>query len=483
MTVRVRFAPSPTGYLHIGGVRTALYAWLYARQHGGTFVLRIEDTDVERNTEEAVDVILDSMRWLGLDWDEGPGVGGPHEPYFQSQRTAIYLAHAEKLIEKGAAYRCYATQPEIQALREAYEKEHGHGGFRFRSPWRDRTDGDPTQPHVIRFKAPAEGETGWDDLVYGAISYPNDQQQDFVLIRQNGLPLYNFGAFVDDLTMGITHVTRGDDHLVNTPPQILLYRAWGVEPPRFAHLPMVLDPQGKKLSKRRADQGVLVAVLDYRDAGYLPDGVLNYLARLGWSHGDDEIFTRQELKAKFDWSGCGKTGSRYDVKKLAHVQGTHLRLQDDATLATLVVPFLEARGLTVEAADPRLTAAIAPVKLRATTLTDLADGLDYFFRADAEIVFDEKAKKKLLVPAAAPHLEKLASLIETNAFETEAMEAATTAWLEAEGLAIKNVAQPARVALTGRSASPGLYETIVLLGKERALARLRRGAELARSGG
>ncbi|MEZ4250279.1 MAG: glutamate--tRNA ligase [Polyangiales bacterium] len=483
MTVRVRFAPSPTGYLHIGGVRTALYAWLYARQHGGTFVLRIEDTDVERNTEEAVDVILDSMRWLGLDWDEGPGVGGPHEPYFQSQRTSIYLEHAEKLIEKGAAYRCYATQAETQALREAYEKEHGHGGFRFRSPWRDRTDGDPSQPHVIRFKAPSEGETGWDDLVYGAIAYPNDQQQDFVLIRQNGLPLYNFGAFVDDLTMGITHVTRGDDHLVNTPPQILLYRAWGVEPPRFAHLPMVLDPKGKKLSKRRADQGVLVAVLDYRDAGYLPDGVLNYLARLGWSHGDDEIFTRDELKAKFDWSGCGKTGSRYDVKKLAHVQGTHLRGADDATLAKLVVPHLEARGLKVEASDPRLPAAIGPVKLRATTLADLADGLDYFFRPDAEIVFDEKAKKKMLVPDAAPHLEKLASLIESTPFEAEAMEAATTAWLEAEGLAIKNVAQPARVALTGRGASPGLYETIVLLGKDHALARLRRGAELARSGG
>lgn len=483
MTVRVRFAPSPTGYLHIGGVRTALYAWLYARQRGGTFVLRIEDTDVERNTEEAVDVILDSMRWLGLDWDEGPDIGGPHEPYFQSQRTAIYLEHAEKLIEKGAAYRCYATQPEIQSLREAYEKEHGHGGFRFRSPWRDRTDGDRSRPHVIRFKAPTEGETGWDDLVYGKISYPNDQQQDFVLIRQNGLPLYNFGAFVDDLTMGITHVTRGDDHLVNTPPQILLYRAWGVEPPRFAHLPMVLDPKGKKLSKRRADQGVLVAVSDYRDAGYLPDGVLNYLARLGWSHGDDEIFTRQDLKAKFDWAGCGKTGSRYDVKKLAHVQGTHLRMQDDATLAKLVVPFLQARGLEVDASDPCLPAAIAPVKLRATTLADLADGLDYFFRPDDEIVFDEKAKKKLLVPDAAPHLEQLASLIESGPFEAEAMEAATNAWLEAEGLQIKNVAQPARVALTGRSASPGLYETIVLLGKDHALARLRRGAELARSGG
>jgi glutamyl-tRNA synthetase len=479
MTVRVRFAPSPTGYLHIGGVRTALYAWLFARKHGGTFVLRIEDTDVERNSQEAVDIILESMRWLGLTWDEGPEVGGPHAPYFQSQRTDVYLAHAQQLIEKGHAYRCYATQPEIQALREAYEKEHGHGGFRFRSPWRDRTDGDPSQPHVIRFKAPSEGETGWEDLVYGPIAYPNAEQQDFVLIRQNGLPLYNFGAFVDDLTMGITHVTRGDDHLVNTPPQILLYRAWGVEPPRFAHLPMVLGPDGKKLSKRHA----AVAVLEYRDLGYVPDGVLNYLARLGWSHGDDEIFTRDELQAKFDWSGCGKTGSRYDVKKLAHVQGTHLRMLDDATLAKLVVPFLAQRGLTVDGSDTRLVAAIGPVKLRATTLVDLADGLDYFFRADDAIVFDEKAQKKMLTPDAAPHLEKLAALIESTPFDAAAMEAATTAWLEAEGLQIKNVAQPARVALTGRTASPGLYETIVLLGKEPSLARLRRGAELARSGG
>ncbi|MBX3246383.1 MAG: glutamate--tRNA ligase [Myxococcales bacterium] len=476
MTVRLRFAPSPTGYLHIGGVRTALYAWLYARQRGGEFVLRIEDTDVARNSDEAIQIIYDSMRWLGLDWDEGPEVGGPHGPYQQSERLALYREHAERLIESGHAYRCYATTEEIQAARKAWEEAHGHGGFRFRSPWRDRTDGDPEVPHVVRFKAPSEGETGWDDLVYGPIAYPNAEQQDFVLLRQNGLPLYNFGAFVDDLTMGITHVTRGDDHLVNTPPQILLYRAFGAEPPCFAHLPMVLGPDGKKLSKRHA----AVAVLEYRDLGYVPDGVLNYLARLGWSHGDDEIFTRAELIEKFDWSACGRTGSRYDVKKLAHVQGAHLRVLTNEALAGLVVPFLAQRGLEVAPGDPRLVAAIEPVKLRATTLVDLAEGLDYFFRADDALVFDEKGAKKFLVPEAAPLLEAFASLVESTAFEAEALEAATTAWLERDGIAIKNLAQPARVAMTGRTASPGLYETLILLGRDRALSRLRRGAERAR---
>ncbi|MAT28590.1 MAG: glutamate--tRNA ligase [Sandaracinus sp.] len=481
MSVRVRFAPSPTGYLHIGGVRTALYSWLWARKHGGEFVLRIEDTDAARSTQEAVDVILESMRWLGLDWDEGPEVGGPHAPYFQTEREALYAEWAEKLIASGHAYRCWATKEEIQAQREAYEQGRGgKKGFKFRSPWRDRTDGDPSQPHVVRFKAPREGKTGWTDLVYGDVAYPNKEQQDFVLIRENGLPLYNFGCFVDDLTMGITLVTRGDDHLVNTPMQLMLYDAVGAERPQFAHLPMVLDASGKKLSKR--SPGVGVAVLDYRDGGYLPAGVLNYLARLGWSHGDEELFTLEELIAKFDWKGVGKTGSRWDKKKLAHVQGHHLRSQDDATLAKLVTPFLAERGVEVAADDARLVNAIAPVKLRATTLIDLAEGLDYLFRPDAEIAPENDKAAKHLKPATAPYLEKVLEVVRaTEPFTAEALAGPIESWVEAEELKMGKVAQPVRVAITGRTRSPGLFETLELVGKEASIARLEQALERARA--
>ena len=475
MSVRVRFAPSPTGYLHIGGVRTALYSWLWARRHGGQFVLRIEDTDAERSTDESIEVILESMRWLGLDWDEGPGRGGDHGPYRQTERTAIYRQWAEKLVASGHAYRCFATREEIQSQREAYEKEHGAKGFRFRSPWRDRVDGHAVEPHVIRFKTPAEGTTGWDDLLRGPIEVGNREQQDFVLLRGNGLPLYNFGCFVDDLTMDITLVARGDDHMVNTPQQLLLYRAVGAEPPRFAHLPMVLGPDGKKLSKRHA----AVSVLDYRDLGYVPDGLINYLARLGWSHGDQEIFTREELVSLFDWAHVGKTASRYDKKKLAHVQSHHLRALSNERLAELVVPFMARRGLTVDPAEPRLVSAIGPVKLRVATLDELADGLDYFFREDASLTYDAKGRRKFLTPDFAGHLSKLADIAsEAQPFDEATLEAQVSAWVETDELKMKNVAQPARVALTGRTASPGLYETMVLLGREATVRRLRRGIDL-----
>lgn len=480
-SVRVRFAPSPTGFLHIGGVRTALYAWLWAKKQGGDFVLRIEDTDAERSTKESVDVIFESMKWLGLDWDEGPdadgSVTGDHGPYFQTQRTAIYKEYAEKLIAAGKAYRCFATKEEIAEQRAAYEKEHGKRGFRFQSPWRDRTDGDASEPHVVRFKAPKEGETGWDDLVFGHVAYPNSEQQDFVLIRQNDLPLYNFACFVDDLTMGITLVTRGEDHLINTPQQLLLFAAAGETPPQYAHLPLVCGADGKKLSKRHAS----VSVLSYRDEGFVPDGVLNYLARLGWSAGDQEIFTRAELIEKFDWANVGKTAGKWDSKKLEHVQSQHLRAIDDAELAKLVVPFLAARGVEVDAADPKLVAAIGPVQLRTATLIELAEGLDYFFRPDDALEYEAKGKKKFLTPELAQNLEKLAEIIETVNFDAESLEAAVVAWIEAAELKMKFVAQPARMALSGRTRSPGLYETITLIGKESCLVRLRRAIEVAKS--
>lgn len=477
MSVRVRFAPSPTGYLHIGGVRTALYTWLWARKNQGTMILRIEDTDQARNTQEAVDIVLESMRWLGLDWDEGPEVGGPHAPYFQGKRLDLYREHAEKLIASGHAFRCYADKDEIAAMRAEYEAKTGKKGFRFRSPWRDRTDGDPSQPHSVRFKAPAEGKTGWDDLVYGRVDYPNAEQQDFVLLRPNGLPLYNFACFVDDMTMGVTLVTRGEDHLINTPQQLLLFDAAGAKRPDYAHLPLINGPDGKKLSKRQAS----VAALEYRDAGYLPDGLLNYLARLGWSHGDDEIFTREDLIAKFDWKSVGKKASTWDDKKLQHVQGTHLRMLSNEKLAALVSPRLKQRGLDVAPDDARLLAAIEPVKLRATTLDDLADDLDYFFRPDDELTYEEKGSKKFLKPDYAGNLEKLAEIVaKAEPFDEATLEASVNAWMEAESLKMKVVAQPARMALSGRTRSPGLYETIVLIGQESAVKRLRKGATMAK---
>jgi glutamyl-tRNA synthetase len=357
--VRVRFAPSPTGYLHIGGVRTALYSWLWARQHDGTFILRIEDTDRERSTEESIQIVLDSMRWLGLDWDEGPEVGGDHGPYVQSERLDIYADYAETLIRSGHAYRCYATKDEIAAAREAHQKSGTKDGFRFQSPWRDRADApeDSNARHVIRFRAPHDGTTSWMDEVKGRIDILNSTQQDFILLRPDGMPLYNFGCVVDDLTMGVTLVARGDDN-------------------------------GEKLSKRHA----AVGVLEYRDMGYLPDAVLNYLARLGWSHGDQEIFTRQELIEKFSWDRVGTTAGRYDAKKFLHVQAEHLRMLSDEEIARWTVPFLANIGIEVGADDSVLLKTIPYVRPRAETFIDVADAVEYFFR---DVEFEAKGKRKL----------------------------------------------------------------------------------------
>jgi len=476
---RVRFAPSPTGYLHLGGARTALFNWLWARQQGGRFVLRIEDTDQARSTEESLEAVLESMRWLGLDWDEGPGVGGDQGPYRQTERREIYRAQAERLLAEDKAFRCWATKEEIAEAREAHRKSGAKTQFKFRSPWRDgEREGDPDAPHVIRFRAPEAGSTGWRDLVKGPIEYPNATQQDFVLLRSDGLPLYNFGAAVDDATMGITLVARGDDHLVNTPAQILLYRAFGWEPPAFAHLPMILAPNGEKLSKRHA----AVSVLEYREMGYLADGVLNYLARLGWSHGDQEIFRRDELIARFDWGHVGSSGAKYDLKKFQAVQAEHLRSLDDPALAAGTAPFLAKRGLPgVPGDDPRLVAAMPAARPRSSTFADVAEQVDFYFREPPEL--DPKARRKFLIPDNAPVLQALRGLVaEVDPFQEGELEARVGAWLEAEGRTMKEVAQPARVALTGRTRSPGLYEVMAVLGRERTLDRLEAGADAAAEG-
>jgi glutamyl-tRNA synthetase len=472
---RVRFAPSPTGYLHIGGVRTALFNWLYARKTGGSFILRIEDTDQERSTPESKAVILDSLGWLDIDWDEGPGVGGKFGPYTQMERLHVYAEMADKLIFEGKAYRCYCTKEELDAQREALKARDPKAKFKYPGTCRNRTD-QPDRPYVVRFKVPADGKVTYVDKVFGEVSTPNAEQQDFVLIRSDGVPLYNFGAVVDDLTMEITLVARGRDHMVNTPPQILLYEALGGRTPDFAHLPMMLAPSGEKLSKRHG----AVSVSEYRDQGYSPHAVLNYLARFGWSHGDQEVFSMDELVHAFSWEACGRGDGKFDPKKFLAIDHEHLKsplLTPDDEYAKRVRPFLEARGID-RIDEAKLAKAIPMARERARTFIEAADGMDFYFRP--EPVMDEKARAKFLVPAVAPNLAGfIGALAAPGEWTAKALEERVAAWLAEKGLHIKDVAQSVRVALTGRSASPGLYEVLEVLGREDALARLDRGKTAA----
>ena len=477
-SVRVRFAPSPTGYLHIGGVRTALFNWLWARKTGGRFVLRIEDTDRERSTDESRRIIVDSLRWLGLTWDEGPDVGGPSGPYTQMERLAIYREQAEKLIGGRKAYRCYCTKEELDAQRAALKARDPKASFRYPGTCRDRKDA-PELPFVVRFRMPEGGSVTYVDKVFGEVTTPNAAQQDFVLLRSDGVPLYNFGAVVDDVTMDITLVVRGRDHMVNTPPQILLYEAFGSSAPVFAHLPMMLAPNGEKLSKRHG----AVSVTEYRDKGYSPNAVLNYLARFGWSHGDQEVFSLDELVAAFDWEPCNKSDGKFDAKKFLAIDHEHLkaqRLTGDAEYAERTAAVLgEQRGLAVQASA--VLPCVPMVRERATTFVDAADRLDFVFRDPPQL--DEGAAKKLLVPASAPNLVAMADVVaNVDPWGAPELEKAIEGWVTGAGLQMKDVAQPARVALTGRSASPGLFDVIAVLGKDRAVQRLRAGAERAQGG-
>jgi glutamyl-tRNA synthetase len=469
---RVRFAPSPTGYLHIGGVRTALFNWLWARKTGGTFILRIEDTDQERSTLESVRVILESLRWLGLAWDEGPEVGGPHGPYTQMARLSVYRDASERLIRERKAYRCFCTKEELDAQRAALKARDPKASFRYPGTCRDRID-QPDLPYVVRLRVPEDGAVTYVDKVFGAVTTPNAAQQDFVLLRSDGVPLYNFGSVVDDATMGVTLVARGRDHMVNTPPQIMLYEALGAAVPIFAHLPMMLAPSGEKLSKRHG----AVSVGEYRDQGYSPRAVLNYLARFGWSHGDQEVFSIDELVQAFDWEHCNKADGKFDAKKFLAINYEHLkspRLTGDGEYAERAEPFLRARGLDPDRA--RVEAALPLIRERATTFADAADRLDFVFRDPPTV--DEAAAAKFFVPASAPHLRDLASLVSrAEPWTVASIEGAVSAWLAEKGLAIKDVAQPARVALTGRTASPGLFEVIEALGRARAVARLEAAAD------
>lgn len=478
---RLRFAPSPTGYLHIGGVRTALFNWLWARKTGGVFVLRIEDTDQARSEPANVSAIVDSLGWLGLDWDEGPEIGGPCGPYFQMQRLPLYQEYAEKLIRAGRAYRCYCTKEDLADAREKLKRENPKASFQYPGTCRRRTD-HPDLPCVVRFnmEAVTREATTYRDLVFGEVTTSNSTQQDFVLLRSDGVPLYNFGAVIDDLTMGITLVVRGRDHMVNTPIQLLLYEALGHAPPEFAHLPMILAPTGEKLSKRHG----AVSVDEYRKVkGYTPMAVLNYLVRFGWSHGDQEVFTREELIEKFGFDHVGKPDGKFDAKKFADIAFEHLkqeRLMDIESYARQVVPFLEQRGL-VNVDGAKLRAAIGTIRERARTLVDAAEALDYFLRDKP--VFDEVARSKYLIPENVEGLRVLVEALQgVSSFDRGSIEAAIHGLLSARGIPMKVVAQPARVALTGRSASPGLFDVLAVLGSETSLSRLREAIELARAG-
>ncbi len=459
---RVRFAPSPTGYLHIGGARTALFNWLWARRTGGTFILRIEDTDQGRSTKEAEAAIFEGLRWLGLDWDEGPEVGGPHGPYFQMERLDLYEAHAEKLVAEGKAYACYCTREELEAGRRQAEAEKRQ--YRYPGTCRDKPY-DRSRPHVVRFRVPEQGATSWDDLVKGPISTPHDTLQDEVILRSDRVPLYNFGAVVDDVTMKVNLVGRGDDHVNNTARQILMYRALGYPVPTFAHFPMILGADKTRLSKRHG----ATSVTAYRDMGYLPQAVVNYLVRLGWSHGDQEIFAMDELVKLFDMRDVGQTAGVFNPDKMAWVNHEWLKKLSDEELARRALPYFRAAGLPAQD-DAKLRHVCAVARERARTFGEYVQQFRYFYEPPR---LDPKAKDKFLTKDTKPVLEAIrAGIAALPSLDTGPLEALFQGEAQRRGLGLGKIAQPVRVALTGGTASPGMYDVVQILGKEETLRRL-----------
>lgn len=464
--VRVRFAPSPTGYLHIGGVRTALFNWLFARHEKGVFVLRIEDTDRERSTPEAIRAILDGLKWVGLDWDEGP--------IFQTERLPVYKDHADRLLAEGKAYLCYCSEEELEARR----KEALALGLFQKYDGRCRRRSGPPPPGiapVVRFITAQTGQTIVQDMVKGRVSFDNDQLDDLIIMRSNGMPTYNFGAVVDDALMGITHVIRGDDHLNNTPRQILLYQAFGYELPRFGHLSMILGVDKVKLSKRHG----ATSVLEYQEAGYLPEALVNYLVRLGWSYGDQEVFALPELIEKFTLDHINKAAAAFDPEKLLWLNGHYLRHADTKRVGDLLIPFLRRQGLLGERETPDpvwLERLVRALRERSRTLPEMAEGAALFL---GQSVAMEPEAKKLLAANLRPAFEKLVTVVKQGTvFDHATLEQGFKSVLEQTGLKMKDLAQPVRAALTGRTASPGIFEVMLLLGRDRTLTRLRAAIDL-----
>ncbi|HZP94548.1 MAG TPA: glutamate--tRNA ligase [Burkholderiales bacterium] len=458
--VRTRFAPSPTGYLHIGGARTALFSWAYARKTGGRFILRIEDTDLERSTEVSTQAILDAMHWLGLDYDEGP--------YFQMKRLDRYREVAQKLIDEGKAYRCYASRQELEAMREEQRKK----GLkpRYDGRWRPENAKGKTPPArvtpVLRFRNPDHGEVAWDDLVKGRISINNEELDDLVILRADGVPTYNFGVVVDDLDMNISHVIRGDDHVNNTPRQINIFNALGATLPQFGHVPMILGPDGERLSKRHG----AVSVMQYKEDGYLPEALLNYLARLGWGHGDDEVFPADKFVEWFELTHISRSPAKFDPAKLAWLNQHYIKVSDDARLAALVEPFLRERQCE-PAQGPDLGKVVALLKERAATLEELADAAVLFYR---ELRATDALRAQHYAPEVRPALEALRSRFAEIEWARGAIGQAIKEAVAAHGLKMPKVAMPLRVMVTGEPQTPSIDATLELIGREKVLARMDR---------
>ena len=475
-TVRVRFAPSPTGFLHVGGARTALFNWLLARHAGGVFVLRIEDTDTERSSWEMVSEIVDGLRWLGLDWDEGPDVGGPHAPYFQSQRHDRHAAMVERLVAAGSAYPCYCRPDELKSKREQRQQAGGAWIYdrtclRLTPEERARLDADTT-PHATRFKVP-EGKTRFDDLVHGPIEVDHAHIEDFVIARSDGHPTYHLSVVADDVDMEITHVVRGDDHISNTPKQVLLYEALGERVPKFAHVPLILGPDKKRLSKRHG----ATSVLEYETLGYLAPAMVNFLALLGWSPGggDEEVFDLGELVSRFSLEGISGGNAVFNTDKLDWFNGQYIARLPNEVVRARIEPGLKEAGLWEDAlARERRTwfeSVIELLKPRARKLSHIVEMARPFL--EDEVEYDAKAVRKHLKPEILPHLSAWRERLESiDPFDEPTIEAALRDLAEARDLKAAKLIHATRVAVVGRAASPGLFDVLALVGRDRVLRRL-----------
>ncbi len=455
--VRVRFAPSPTGHLHVGSAHTALFNWLYARHHGGTFILRIEDTDRSRSTDENIASIVEALRWLDMDWDEGPPAPG----YRQTERLDLYRAHAQRLLAAGRAYYCDCPPEQLERERQAAEARKETFRYSGRCRPRGLTAG------ALRLRMPDEGATVVNDLIHGAVTFEHRQLDDWILVRSDGTPTYNFSVVVDDVTMAITHVIRGNDHLSNTPKQIVCYDALGYPVPEFAHVAMILGPDRSRLSKRHG----ATSIQAFRDAGFLPEAMVNYLARLGWSHGDQELFSRQELIELFDIKDVAPSAAIFDHSKLEWLNQQYLKRMDGAALAERAAPVLAAAGLGTGHDPVWLGRVMDTLKERARTLCELAEVGRFYFERPRE--YEAKAAQKLLTAEGGSRLDAVIQRLEREpVFSTEALETAYRELTDALGLKLVDLAQLTRLAVTGRTASPPLFEVLALLGREETLTRL-----------
>ena len=456
--IRVRFAPSNTGHLHIGGARTALFNWFFAKHHAGTAILRIEDTDRQRSTEEYYDAILEAFDWLGLKWDEGP--------YRQSQRMGLYHDAANKLLSSGAAYRCTCTPEEVNDMRERARAEGKTP--KYDGTCRDRYDKDPNAPFCLRLRVPDTGETTVTDLLAGDVVFDNSQLDDMVIVRTDGTPTYNFCVAIDDIDMRITHVIRGNDHLSNTPKQILVYQALNETTPKFTHISMILGPDKKRLSKRHGAD----SVLEYKNRGFLPEALINYLVRLGWSHGDQEIFSKEEVIEKFSLANLNRSAAIFNPEKLLWLNQEYIKSADSDFLVESLDMGLKERGLSPDLLTRETRRGIVhELRTRSETLTDMIEGSLFFF--ENEVKVDEQAASKFLKPEISGSIMKLRNeLTKIDTFSTENIKSAFHHVMEEEAVKLGKLAQPVRVAITGGTISPGIFETLNLLGKDRTIHRL-----------